>query len=158
MPQGLIKPANAIIVSGNPLTVELEVGANATAAEMLPGALVIFDTVAQTVQEADDESDGEVGVLDVVAGTLRTTAYAVGDQVPVIFGDCICLMKLLASENVGLGDPLVSAGDGKLKKQAVGAMGAQGKVVGYAWEASNVTTDATIMVHFCPSAEAAAAS
>lgn len=158
MPQGLIKPANQVIVSGNPLTVEMEVGANATAAEMLPGALVIFDTVAQTVQEADDESAGDVGVLDVVAGKLKTTAYAVGDQAPVIFGDCIVLMKLLASENVGLGDPLVSAGDGKLKKLAVGAMGAQGRVIGYAWEASNVTTDAVIMVHFCPSAEAAAAS
>jgi hypothetical protein len=158
MPQGLVKPANQIIVSGNPLTVEMEVGANATAAEMLPGALVIFDTVAQTVQEADDESAGDVGVLDVVAGTLSTTAYAVGDQVPVIFGDCICLMRLKASENVGLGDALVSGADGLVKKLAVGAMGAQGRVIGYAWEASNVTTIATIMVHFCPSAEAAAAS
>lgn len=158
MPQGLVKPANQIIVSGNPLTVEMEVGANATAAKMLPGRLVVFDSAIQTVKEAGDEDAGDIGILDVVAAKLKTTAYAVGEQVPVIFGDCIVLGTLLASENVTFGDPLVCGGDGKYKKQAVGAMGAQGKVVGYAWEASNVTTDATIMIHFCPAAEPAAAS
>jgi hypothetical protein len=158
MPQGLVKPSNQILVSGDPLTVELEVGANATPAEVIPGSVVIFDSVAQTFKEAGDEAAGEVGVVDVVAGKLMTASPAVGDQMPVIFGDCICLLRLKASENVGLGDPLVTGADGLVKKQAVGAMGAQGKVIGYAWEASNVTTIAYIMVHFCPAAEPAAAS
>ena len=76
----------------------------------------------------------------------------------VIVGDCIAKMTLLASENVTRGDPLVTAADGKLAKQAVGAMGEQGKVVAYAWESSNVTVDAEVLVHWCPSAEPAAAA
>ena len=76
----------------------------------------------------------------------------------MVFGECLCVLTLLASENVTRGDPLVTAADGKVAKQAVGAMGAQGRVVGYAWESSNVTTDATILVHWKPAAESAAAS
>ena len=37
-------------------------------------------------------------------------------------------------------------------------MGAQGQVVAYAWESSNVTVDAEILVHWKPSAEPAAAA
>ena len=42
MPQGIVKPSNQIVAAGDPLTVELEVGANATAAEMLPGRCCCF--------------------------------------------------------------------------------------------------------------------
>jgi hypothetical protein len=158
LPQGLVKPANQIIAFGDPLAVEMEVGANATAAKMLPGRLVIFDDVNQTVKEAGAKAVGEVGVLDVVASKLKTDAYAVGNQAPVIIGECLLLLTLLANENVTRGDALVSAADGKVAKLAVGAMGAQGKVIGYTWESSNVTSDAEILVHWCPSAEPAAAT
>jgi hypothetical protein len=158
MPQAIVKPANQIIAAGLPLIVEMEVGANATAAKMIPGRVVVFDDVNQTVKECGAKAVGEVGVLDVIATELKTTAYAVGDQAPVIFGECILVLTLLASENVSRGDPLVTAADGKVAKQAVGAMGAQGKVIGYAWESSNVTTDASILVHWQPAAESAAAS
>jgi hypothetical protein len=136
----------------------MEIGANATAAKMLPGRLVIFDDVDQTVKEAGAKADGDVFILDVAPDELEATAYAVGDQAMVIVGDCIAKLTLLASENVSRGDPLVTAADGKVAKQAVGALGGQGKVIGYAWESSNVTVDAEILVHFCPSAEPAAAS
>jgi hypothetical protein len=53
---------------------------------------------------------------------------------------------------------LVTAADGKVAKQVVGAMGAQGQVVGWALESSNVTVDAEILVHWNPCAEPAAAS
>lgn len=158
MPQGVVKPANQIVAYGEPLTVEAEVGANATAAKMLPGRVVIFDDENQTVKESGAKANGEVGFLDVVASKLKSTNYAVGDQAPVVLGECLCLLTLLASENVTRGDALVTAADGKVAKLAVGAMGAQGKVVGYAWESSNVTTDAEILVHWQPSAEPAAAS
>ena len=158
MPQGVQKPANQVLAAGDPLRVEMEIGANATAAKMLPGRLVIFDDADQTVKEAGAETDGDVFILDVAPDKLESEAYAVGDQAMVIVGDCIAKLTLLASENVSRGDPLVTAADGKCAKQAVGAMGAQGKVIGYAWEASNVTVDAEILVHFCPSAEPAAAS
>jgi hypothetical protein len=52
----------------------------------------------------------------------------------------------------------VTAADGKLAKQAVGAMGAQGSVVATAEESSNVTVDAEILVDWNPSHEPAAAS
>lgn len=158
MPQGIVKPSNQIVAAGEPLTVEMEVGANATAAKMLPGRVVVFDDADQTVKEAGAKADGEVGFLEVDGTHKKTDAYAVGGSAPVVFGECLAVLTLLASENVTRGDPLVSAADGKLAKQAVGAMGAQGKVVGYAWESSNVTTDATILVHWLPAAEPAAAS
>jgi hypothetical protein len=158
MPQGIVKPSNQIVAAGNPLTVEMEVGANATAAKMLPGRVVVFDDADQTVKECSAKEVGEVGFLEV-DGTHKTTEnYAVGGQVPVVFGECLAVLTLLASENVTRGDALVTAADGKVAKLAVGAMGAQGKVVGYAWESSNVTTDAAILVHWQPAAEPAAAS
>ncbi len=158
MPQGVQKPSNQVLAAGNPLCVEMEIGANATAAQMVAGRAVIFDDADQTVKESGAEAAGDVFILDVQPDELEATAYARGDACMVIVGDCIAKMTLLASENVARGDPLVTAANGKLAKQAVGAMGAQGKVVAYAWESSNVTTDAEILVHWCPAAEPAAAS
>jgi hypothetical protein len=158
MPQFLVKPANQVVVQGNPIKVEYEVGANATEAKMLPGRLVIYDTVLSAVKEAGDEADNVLGFLDVDADYLEATRYAVGDQVLVVMGECIAKLTLLASENVAPGDWLVAASDGKVKKQAVGAMGAQGCPIGQALEISNVTVDAEILVHWIPCTEPAAAS
>ena len=158
MPQGVVKPSNQVTAAGDPLRLEMEIGANATAAQMVPGRVVIFDDADQTVKEAGAKAAGEVFVLDVDPDELEATAYAVGDQAMVLVGECIAKLTLLASENVTRGDALVTAANGKVAKQAVGAMGAQGRVVGYAWESSNVTTYAEILVHWCPCAEPAAAS
>jgi len=158
MPQGISKPSNQVLAAGSPLRVEMEIGANATAAKMLPGMAVVFDDVDQTVKEASAKEVGDVFILDVCGKELEETAYAVGDPAMVIVGECIAKMTLLASESVVRGSPLVTAADGKLALQAVGAMGAQGKVVAYSWEVSNVTVDAEILVHWCPAAEPAAAS
>jgi hypothetical protein len=158
MPQGIVKPSNQVVAVGDPLTVEMEIGANATPAKMLPGRVVVFDDADQTVMEAGAEAKGEVGFLEVDGTHKKTDNYAVGDQARVVLGECLAVLTLLASENVTRGNPLVTAADGKLAKQAVGAMGAQGKVVAYAWESSNVTTDAEILVHWKPAAEPAAAS
>ena len=157
MPQFLVKPANQVVVQGNPIKVEYEVGANATS-DCVPGALVIYDTVAQAVTEAGAEADNVLGFLDVAAEYLEATHYEVGDQVLVVMGECIAKLTLLASESVAPGDWLVSAADGKVKKRAVGAMGAQGSPIGQALEISNVTVDAEILVHWIPCAEPAAAS
>lgn len=158
MPQYLVKPANQIIVAGVPLAVEMEIGANATAAKMLPGRLVIHDATDGDVKEAGAKADNIIGFLDVQSGELEETAYAVGDQAKVVIGECIAKLTLLGGESVAPGDNLVSAADGKVAKQAVGAMGAQGMVIGQAMETSNVTVDAEILVHFHKSAEPAAAS
>ncbi len=158
MPQGIVKPSNQVLASGNPLTIEMEVGANATAAKMLPGRVVIFEDADQTVKEAGAKAVNEVGFLEDVGNHKKTDAYAVGDQVPVIFGECLAVLTLLANENITRGDALVTAADGKLAKLAVAAMGSQGRVVAYAWETSNVATDAEILVHWKPDSEPAAAA
>lgn len=158
MPQNVVKPSNQIVAYGDPLTVEMEIGANATAAKMLAGRVVIFDDADQTVKEAGAEAKNVVGFLEVDPEKTKTTAYAVGDQAKVVIGECLAVLTLLASENVTRGDPLVCAADGKVAKQAVGAMGEQGQIVGFSWETSNVTTDAEILVHWKPSAEPAAAA
>lgn len=158
MPQGLVKPANQILVAGNPMVVEFEVGANATAAKMLPGNLVIFDDTDYSVKEAGAVADNIVGILDVAPDKLEADHYAVADQARVIMGECIAKLRLKASENVTRGEPLVSAADGLVAKQAVGAMGSQGMVIGHALESSNVTTIAEILVHFHKCADAAAVS
>ena len=158
MPQYLVKPANQIVVAGNPLRIELEVGANATPAKMLPGRLVIHDAVDGAVKEAGAKARNIIGFLDVSAGKLESDAYAVGDQVMVVVGECIAKLTLLANESVAPGDLLVSAADGKVAKQAVGAMGSQGMVIGQALETSNVAADVELLVHFWKGAEPAAAA
>jgi len=158
MPQGIVKPLNQIVASGDPLAVEMEIGANATAAKMLPGRVVIFDDADQTVKESGAKADGVVGFLEVAPAKKKTDAYAVGDQAKVVVGECLAVLTLLANESVVRGDYLVTAADGKLAKLAVGAMGGQGSIVGEAWESSNVATDAEILVHWTPSAEPAAAA
>jgi hypothetical protein len=150
MPQGIVKPTNQIVAAGEPLTVEMEVGANATVAKMLPGRVVIFDTTDQTVLEAGAKADNAVGFIEVTANKTKSVAPAVGDQIPIVLGECLAVLTLLASENVTRGDNLVCAADGKLAKQAVGVMGAQGTVYAQAWESSNVTTDAEILVLWKP--------
>jgi hypothetical protein len=158
MPQGIVKPTTQIVAFGDPLVVEMEIGANATAAKMLPGRVVVFDDADQTVKEAGAKAASVAGFLEIAPAKKKTDAYAVGDQAQVVVGECLAVLTLLANESVTRGDKLVTAADGKLAKQAVGAMGGQGAVVGEAWEASNVATDAEILVHWNPSAEPAAAA
>jgi hypothetical protein len=158
MPQAVVKPSNQIVAYGNPLIVEMEVGSNATVAKVVPGRVVIFDDADQTVKEAGAKADNVVGFIEVSPDGTKTTQPAVGDQIPIVMGDCLAVLTLLASENVTRGDPLVTAADGKVAKQAVGNMGSQGQVIGYAWESSNVAQDAAILVLWKPSAEPAAAA
>jgi hypothetical protein len=158
MPQFVPKPANAVVVAGDPLKVEMEVGAAATPAKMLPGRVVIFDGVDGTVKESGAKALNIIGFLDVASDKLESDNYAVGDQVMVVCGECLAKLTLLASENVTRGDRLVAAADGKVAKLAVGAMGAQGSIIGQAWESSNVTVDAEILVLWSPAFEEALVS
>jgi hypothetical protein len=158
LPQGVVKPSNQIVAYGDPLMVEMEIGANATAAEMKAGRVVIFDDADQTIKESGAAAANVVGFLEVDPAKTKSTAYAVGDQAKVVIGECLAVLTLLANEAVTRGDALVTAANGKLAKQAVGAMGAQGQVVAYAWESSNVAQDAEILVHLKPSGEPAAAA
>ena len=61
MPQGIQKPSNQIVAYGDVNPIEMEIGANATAAKMLPGRVVIFDDADETVKEAGAAAVNVVG-------------------------------------------------------------------------------------------------
>ena len=133
MPKGLVKPSNCIAAGENKF-VEAEVGANATAAKMLPGRFVIHDAADGDVKEAGANADNALGVLAKKPEELKTTAYAVGDACLLITEGYAVITLVSGSAAVAPGDPIVTAADGKGAKQAVGAMGAQGSVVAKAQE------------------------
>jgi hypothetical protein len=140
MPQGYVVPQNQILADKEGAIVhEYEVGANATAAKMLPGIGVIYDTADYAVKEAGAEADAVLGVLDVNPnGTgLKTTAYARGDQCRVIeHGKCLVLL-LSGGGATSPGVPLTTTTDGKWLIQAVGVIGTQGAPAAYALETIN---------------------
>lgn len=160
MPQGIVKPSNQVLALDlGARVIEMEVGANATEASMVPGRAVIFDAADQTVKEAGAKADSIVGVLEVDPAKTLTDNYTRGSVAKVIIGHFLARVTLLASENVTRGDSLVTAAGGKFAKLAVGAMGAQGGTVGKSYESSNVTVDADILAEISTSgADAAAAS
>jgi len=162
MPQYLTAPANSILAAGAPLILELEIGANATAAQMLAGKIVIHDATDGDVKEAGSKALNPLGVLMEQPDQLEATAYAVGDQARVIIGGP-CIVKLTitstGSGSVAPGDWLVCAANGKVSKDAVGAMGGQGARVGQAlgtW--TQAVADAEILVNFKITPDARAAS
>lgn len=153
-------PAHAVLIYGDVLRITLKVGANATAAKMIPGALVIYDAVEGSVKEAGAKAHGILGVIDVDPTHDIGDNYAVGAAIPILCpapGAFLALI-LLANEDVIQGDRLVSALNGLVAEQAVGAMGSQGDVIGIAWDTSAVAQDARIIVLWSPSYEPAAAA
>ncbi len=159
MPQNpFTKANNRILISGDPLIAELEVGANATAAKMIPGTIVVHDTNAQDVKESGAEPHSVVGVLEAMPTMKKTDAYAVGDQCRVIMSACVCQVRLKAGENIAVGDRLKAEADGLAAKLATGALGAQGAPIGYALEASNVAEVTYIAIMFLPGIEAETAA
>lgn len=161
MPQFLVKPANAIYVGGPYFPLEVEIGANATAAKMLPGRVVIHDTTDGHVKEAGAKAANVLGVLDRKPDEKVSTAYAVGDQAHILStpGTRVLLTLVSGSGAVAPGDALVSAADGKCAKQAVGAMGSQGMVVAKALGTEDpAAADKTVIAELVLAPEAAAAA
>jgi len=114
---GFNKPDNDV-VQGKYLTEQLKIGANATAAKMLPGALVIKDTNDYDVKESGSEG-AVIGWLGYGMANAnfkpdnRDTAYAVGDYVPVHNGSNFRVRAIVANnEAVTKGAPLTPAADG----------------------------------------------
>ena len=165
MPQYLVKPSNRILVGPSRAQeeiIEMEVGANATAAKMIPGRFVIYDAAEGAVKEAGAATDVAIGVIEVRSGKLVTDQHAVGDPVSIIprhSGAWVVVTLVSGGPAVTVGDPLVCAADGKLTKQVVGAMGAQGSVVAHALTNGDPTSaDVTIIAALSSDAEPAAAT
>lgn len=139
---GFRKPTNGV-VQGDALGPEfLKVGANATAAKMLPGIAVCKDTNDFSVKESD-ASGNDVGFLGYEYSPSKPatidTAYAVGDIVAVHRGAGRRQMARLATSNtIVKGQPLKVTTDGYLTAATAGT----DDVVGDAAE-SVTTTSAT---------------
>lgn len=165
MPQWLAsaKPTNRIL-QGPPDTplLDVEIGANATAADMVPGRIVIHDAIDGDVKEAAAKARNPIGVLEVKSGMLVTDAYAVGDDAVIIprsSGARVVLTLITGSVAVAPGDSVVTAANGKAAKQAVGGAGLQGTVVAHALETQDPTSaDKACLCELSSSAEPEAAS
>jgi len=168
MPQGfLTQPVNRIAADTEAVLSirEYEVGANATAAKMLPGRAVIYDTIAGDVKEVGDEADSILGVLetgpDMAMSTTPAscTAYAVGDQCWLIRkGVCKVVLKA-GTAAVAPGNGLKTVGDGYFGLLEVGALGAQGGAVAKALEIVNpAAADSFCLAELTGAVEAMAAA
>lgn len=122
---GFRKPENKVTQGGGIGPEYLKVGANATAAKMLPGIAVIKDTNDYSVKESAG-SGNEIGYLgyDEAAAAYKPetidTAYAVGDEVPVHCGPGRRQLARLASgQSVAKGAPLKITTDGYLAAATV---------------------------------------
>lgn len=121
MPQRPVQAVNAILVSGNPIYEEYEVK---TAANMYPGKLVITDTTAHQIKVATDNSVAVLGVLDVMPDQKLTdmyddsTTYAAGDQVRVIRGDCVVMLRADHAATITVGLKVQAADTGNVDEYA----------------------------------------
>jgi len=139
MPQGLVKPSNAVLYAGEPVIQEMEV---LTATNMYPGRLVIHDTNEWDIKVAGTGATNVIGVLDVEPNERRATIYGAGDQARVLRGDIVVLLTAPAGTAIAVGDKLQPAADGKVCKTAL----VVGQPVGYALQALAVATAGTILV------------
>lgn len=102
----------------------LKIGANATAAKMLPGIAVVRDTNDYSVKEYSSGS-AVVGVLgweetpNNTRPSTRDTAYALGNEVAVHYGPGKIMMRLTTSQTIVKGDLLTLTTDGYLTKATI---------------------------------------
>jgi hypothetical protein len=122
---GWRKPTNKVCQNGGGLdTEQLKVGANATAAKMLPGIVVIRDSNDYSVKEWS--SGGYmIGYLSYENSPKKPetidSAYAVGDLVGVEIGaNRRQLARLAISQTIVKGQPLTVTTDGYLAAATVG--------------------------------------
>lgn len=140
---GFSVPRNDV-VSGTYRVERLGIGANATIAEMLPGAPVVFDTNDHDVKETQALGDiiGFLGYGDAHSTYKpvdRDTAYtAVADEVPVVHGTDMIVRCPCASTSFVKGDKLACEDAGLVKAATVGTDHIIGEV------AISTTTDTTV--------------
>lgn len=157
---GISLPLHQVLAHGECTRYEMKVGANATAAKMIPGALVVLDTTENEVKEAGAKAHGIFGVIDVDPTHDVDDAYAVGDNITIIVPNAGALVALifLANEDFIQGDTLVSAANGLVAEIAIAALGSQGDVIGQAWCTESGAADKRVLVkwHYCPEGAAIA--
>lgn len=114
-----------VVLAGSPVVEEKKIGSNATASAMVPGRFVVRDASDEKIKEAGAGATAVLGVLGFEQAhpdyrpTSRTTAYAVGDFAPVVYGPgTVVIAKIASGNSITQGDFLVTAASGKLAKAA----------------------------------------
>ena len=117
-----VAPANSILKAGVPLEMEFE-----AAGEIYPGDVVEFDTATcPHIKAGADDTNGVIGVADISMGSYtgngakRTAPYAIGNQVKVISGDILVMLRLVHTTAIVCGDHLQPAPSGEVKKYVCG--------------------------------------
>lgn len=120
----------------------------ASGATLKPGMLVRRTSATECNVHATEGGDGATLVLheDALQGLGVDSSAAAATRVyaEYVIPGAKRYARLKASENVAVGDSLISAGDGTLKKTT----GSPVKVFAIAEEASNVATQELIQVRF----------
>jgi len=122
MPARPVQAVNAILVSGNPIYEEYELEGTMTYA--YPGKLVVKGTAAYQCQIAGDDSTEVIGVLDVMPDKNLTTMYTdsapytVKDQVRVIRGDCVVMLRADHAATITVGLKVQAAPEGNVDEYA----------------------------------------
>lgn len=156
----IVLPTDKVLIYGEATRVELVVGANATAAKMIPGCIVIYDAAEGAVKEAGAKANDVLGIIDVDATHDIDDTYAVGDQVPILIpnsGSFVALI-FLANEDFTQGDTLVTGASGTVAEIAVAALGSQGDIVATAWKAEAGAANVRVVCRWnlCPEGAAVA--
>ena len=134
MPQGLIKPSNAILYAGKPQYQELE----AESTGIKPGRLVMTGTAewqckvgtaagAATILGVADVEPTERRQTTTTTDPDNATAYSAADQVRVLRGDVVVMVVAASGETINVGTRLEAGNAGVVKAWATSP-----KDVGYA--------------------------
>lgn len=115
---GLQKPANKIVVAGDPLVMQqnIETATNCYSGRLVKKGTNDNDIVVNT---AAGNPTGWLGYEQVGTGMPDSvdSIYSAGAQAPVLYGGKFVIVGHLASgENVAKDDQLVAAANGELKK------------------------------------------
>jgi len=117
-----VAPAQAIVDAGVALEMELEANG-----DIYPGDVVEFDTAeCPRIVAGSDDTDGIIGVADISMGSYtgrgakRDVCYEEGDQVKLVSGDMLVMLRLANSVAITCGDHLQPAPSGEVKKYVCG--------------------------------------
>lgn len=153
-------PTNQVLIYGPANRLEMKVGANATEAKMIPGAIVVYDAAEGSVKEAGAKARDVLGIIDVDPTHKIGDTYAVAENIPILVplnGTFVALI-FLANENFVPGDTLVTGASGTVAEIAVAALGSQGDVVAQAWDTESGAANVRVICKWlhCPEGAAVA--
>lgn len=133
MPFG--KPANKILVAGQPIIEECVAENTGGSDDVKPGMVAIKGTGDHQVKYAGAAAVNAVGVVDYNFRYKITDAYPEGDPARILKGDFVWVGTLANGQSVSKGDKLICAANGELQAYpGTPAAGDEEKIVAVAEE------------------------